>query len=161
MKLQKLLSIALAVVMALSLVACSNDGSSSQQNSSTVQNSAQQDSLVESSLWDNATYTEDTEIGEGEKSVALTVTMEEKSIVVTIKTDADNLGDALRETGFATGEESEYGLYVKVVNGVSADYETDGAYWALLQNGEATTFGVDGAVIEEGSRYEMAYTPAR
>ena len=29
------------------------------------------------------------------------------------------------------GDEGEYGLYVKTVNGITADYETDGMYFDL------------------------------
>jgi hypothetical protein len=51
-------------------------------------------------------------------------------------TDAEYLRQALEEIEGLTveGEESDYGLYVKTVNGITADYETDGAYWAFYTN---------------------------
>ena len=38
--------------------------------------------------------------------------------------------------GLIAGEDSDYGLYVKTVNGVTVDYDTDGKYWAFYVDGE-------------------------
>ena len=137
---KKLLSAALAAIMVFSFAACSK---TNKTNSVSSESQASENTAV--SLWDSAVYTEDTEIGEGEKTVALTVSAEGKSVVITIKTDAENLGEALRETGVAEGEESEYGLYVKTVNGMYADYDLNGAYWSLYRGEEYSSVGVDGA----------------
>ncbi len=83
---------------------------------------------------------------------------EEKAITVTVHTDADTLGSALLEQELIAGEESEYGLYIKVVNGIKADYDTDKAYWAFYQNGEYMNTGVDGTSITGGEHYELVYT---
>lgn len=48
-----------------------------------------------------------------------------------IHTDETTVGDALTKVGLIEGEESEYGLYVKTVNGITADYDKDGVYWAF------------------------------
>ena len=53
------------------------------------------------------------------------------------------MGDALTELGLIEGEDSEYGLYVKTVNGITADYDTDGHYWAFYVDGEYAQTGVD------------------
>ena len=108
-------------------------------------------------LWESAIYKEDTTIGEGEKNVTLIVTALEKSVTLTLKTNADNLGDAIVELGVASGDESAYGLYVKSVNGMRADYDLDKAYWSLKQDGTALPYGVSDAVIEGNEVYELAY----
>ena len=71
----------------------------------------------------------------------------------TIKTDKKHLGDALTEHGLIEGEESTYGLYIKKVNGMRADYELDGYYWAFYENGEYATSGVDTTNIVAGASY--------
>ena len=53
----------------------------------------------------------------------------------------------------SAGDEGEYGLYVKTVNGITADYDKDGAYWAFYVNGEYASSGVDSTPIAEGESY--------
>ena len=70
-----------------------------------------------------------------------------------IHTDKEIVGDALAELGLLTGEESSYGLFVKAVNGIVADYEVDKTYWAFYVNGEYAMSGVDATIIEEDTSY--------
>lgn len=72
-----------------------------------------------------------------------------------IATDKETVGEALLEEGLIAGEESEYGLYVKTVNGITADYDTDGTYWAFYVNGEYASSGVDTTAVEEGATYSF------
>ncbi len=109
-------------------------------------------------LWENAVYTENTEFGDGAKTVTVTVNAQEKSVVWTIKTDAETLGEALLEHQLIAGDESEFGLYIKVVNGITADYDIDASYWAFTKDGEYMMTGVDGTVIADGDKYELTYT---
>ena len=109
-------------------------------------------------VWANATYTEDTELGEGAVTVKVEVKAEDKSVTFTLHTDKTILGDALLEHSLVAGDESEYGLYVKVVNGMTADFDVDQAYWAFYKDGEMMNTGVDGATIADGEHYELVYT---
>ena len=109
-------------------------------------------------LWKDAKYTEDTSFGEGAKTVFVTVTAGEKSILFTIKTDADILGEALLAHSLVEGENGPYGLYVKRVNGILADFDMGGYYWGLRLNGKDTMYGVDGAAISGEEHYELIYT---
>ena len=109
-------------------------------------------------LWETATYTQDIELGQGSKTVKIAIKTEEKAITVTLHTDAETLGDALLEQNLIAGEESEFGLYVKVVNGIKADYDTEKAYWAFYQDGAYMNTGVDGTSITGGEHYELVYT---
>lgn len=100
--------------------------------------------------------TEKTVLGEGEKEFSLTVTDKDGTKTqFEIHTDKETVGDALTDLGVIEGEDSEYGLYVKTVNGVTADYETDGAYWAFYINGEYAQTGVDATPIAEGEEYSF------
>lgn len=75
-----------------------------------------------------------------------------------ITTKAEFLRGALEEENLIEGDESEYGLYVKVVNGERADYEADGAYWSFLKNGEYLMSGVDTTPIADGDVFSIEYT---
>ena len=70
-----------------------------------------------------------------------------------IHTDKETVGDALLEHNLIAGDDSEYGLYVKTVNGITADYDADGTYWAFYVNGEYAMSGVDTTTIEAGATY--------
>lgn len=109
-------------------------------------------------LWSTAKYTEDTELGEGSKTVQVEVEVEEKTITFTIATDQEMLGDILMEHELLAGEDAEYGLYIKEVNGIEADYDTDKAYWALYKDGEYSMTGVDTTEVSDGEHYELVYT---
>ena len=61
----------------------------------------------------------------------------------TVTTTCETVGDALTVLGYIKGEEGAYGLYVKEVCGVVADYDIDGTYWALYIDGEYGMNGVD------------------
>lgn len=106
---------------------------------------------------DAITVTDGQTIGEGAKSFPLIITDKDgKSIQVTVKTDEKTVGDALVNLGLVQGDKSEYGLYVKVVNGITADYEADKTYWAFYINGEYALTGVDQTPIADGETYTLA-----
>lgn len=106
-------------------------------------------------LWENATYTKDKSFGTGAKTVAVEVEAGEKSITFTIKTDKTTLADALLEHGLVEGEDGAYGLYVKKVNGILADYDVDQSYWGLFKDGTALNTGVSGVTVADGEHYEL------
>ena len=105
--------------------------------------------------WENATYRRDMEFGEGAKTVSVEVKAEDQSITFTIHTDKETLGAALLEHELISGDQGAFGLYVKFVNGIEADYDKDGTYWGLYKSGEMMLVGVDGAVIADGEHYEL------
>ncbi|MBQ8720038.1 MAG: DUF4430 domain-containing protein [Clostridia bacterium] len=109
-------------------------------------------------LWDNATYTSDTEFGEGEKTVEVEVKIGDRSVTFTIHSDEQYLGDALLAHSLIAGDEGAYGLYIKTVNGVLADYDVDASYWGFYQNGEYMMTGVDTTEFSDGEHYELVYT---
>lgn len=72
-----------------------------------------------------------------------------------IHTDKETVGEALLELGLIAGEEGEYGLYVKTVNGITVDFDKDGAYWAFYVNGEYAMTGVDSTAVTAGDSYSF------
>lgn len=97
-----------------------------------------------------------TVIGKGETKFTFTVTdLEGNKTVYEINTDKKTVGEALLELELIAGDDSEYGLYVKTVNGTTLDYDKDGAYWAFYTNGEYAIKGVDSTDIVPGENYEF------
>ncbi len=135
-----LLCIVLIAAMALSLGACAADDAKKQDvKESERPQQVQQDENI---------------VGEGDISFKfIVVDADGKETEFTVKTDADTVGKALLDANLIAGEDSEYGLYVKTVNGITADYDTDGSYWAFYINGEYATTGVDSTEIEDGATY--------
>ena len=109
-------------------------------------------------LWADAIYTEDTTLGEGAKTVKVEVKVGEKSVVFTVKSDEAILGDALIANGIVEGDEGPYGLYVKKVNGIIADYDVDASYWGFYKGGEYMLTGIDMTEFADGESYELVYT---
>ncbi len=96
------------------------------------------------------------ELGEGSKEFSLTVTDKDgNETQFEIHTDKETVGEALQELNLIDGEEGEYGLFVKTVNGITADYDADGVYWAFYVNGEYAASGVDVTQITEGDSYAL------
>lgn len=72
-----------------------------------------------------------------------------------LKSSKTTLADALLEKKLVEGDDSEYGLYIKTVDGETLDYNADGYYWSLLVNGEYSMVGVSSVNIEEGAVYTL------
>ena len=94
--------------------------------------------------------------GQGEKSFEFFVTDKDGAVYFYgINTDKATVGEALLELGLIAGEDSEFGLYVKTVNGVTVDYDKDGKYWAFYENGSYAAKGVDQTPITPDATYEF------
>ncbi|MDO4608503.1 MAG: hypothetical protein Q4B40_04855 [Clostridia bacterium] len=77
----------------------------------------------------------------------------EKSIKIT--TDKSTVGEALQAEGIITGDQSEYGLFVKTVDGETLDYDADGYWWAFYIGDEQAMTGVAKTPIEKGKIYSF------
>jgi len=78
-------------------------------------------------------------------------------------TDAEYLKGVLDELaaagGFSyEGTEGEYGTYVTVVNGETADYNVNGAYWAVYVNYEYANYGISEQPVTDGDTFGLVYT---
>ena len=93
-------------------------------------------------------------VGEGKTEFAFTVTDPTGTQTdFLVHTDKTTVGEALEAADLIAGEEGSYGLYVKTVNGVTLDYDTDGKYWAFYIDGQYAATGVDSTKIQAGSAY--------
>ena len=145
------LSFVLIIFMMVSLASCDLF----KQTTTTSFVGTEENPLPE--IWKTATYTKDTELGEGSKSFMFKVDAEGYAITFTIHTNEETVGAALLSLNLIAGEDSQYGLYVKTVNGMLADYDVDQTYWAFYENGEYAN-GVDATNVTEGYTYSFVRT---
>ncbi len=105
--------------------------------------------------WENATYRSDKSFGDGEKTVTVAVIVEEQKVIFTLLTDKETLADALLEHGLIEGEDGAFGIYVKKVNGITADYNEDSTWWGVEQNGTLLPTGMSGILVKDGDHYDV------
>lgn len=130
---KRFLALFLSALMLLSLVGCGGNAGQSAGNK-----------VIE----DGAT------IGEGEKSfVTEVVDADGNTVKFTVQTNEKTVGEALQKLGVIDGEEGDYGLYIKTVNGITADYNKDGVYWAFYVDGEYAMTGADMTDVVDGTVY--------
>ena len=75
-----------------------------------------------------------------------------------VKTNAETVGAALLAEGLIEGEAGDYGLYVKIVDGETADYNVDQSYWAFYIGDAMAEIGVDSTPVTDGGVYSFVYT---
>lgn len=153
---KSLLVLFLAAILILSFSACSFQNKTSQQSDVNIDD--QQTSEENIGLWESATYLEDTEVGQGSKEMVVEVKAGEKSVKITVHTDETTVGAALLANNLIAGDAGQYGLYIKEVNGITADYDVNQTYWAFYIDGEYAVSGVDSTDITEGAVYQLEYT---
>ena len=96
-------------------------------------------------------------LGAGNTTFSVEVTdAEGAKITFTVKTDEKTVGAALQALDLIGGERGDYGLYVKEVTGITADYEADGSYWAFYIDGQYAATGVDLTDVQDGAVYGFA-----
>ena len=98
---------------------------------------------------------------QGAKTLTIEVVDDkQESTTYEVHTNAEYLRQAMEEADGLTfeGTESEYGLMIDTVNGVTADYSKDGAWWGIYTNGALCNFGVDQQPIADGEAYSIVYT---
>ncbi len=139
-KLKKIMSaalvLALGLTIALSATGCNEGGSTSSGVTERKE--------------------ETVELGEGKNNFSITVTEDNgNQIHYKIHTDEKYVGTALQKLEMIYGEMGEYGLYVKTVNGMRADYELDGYYWSFYIDGEYADKAIDTVKIDSKKQYEL------
>lgn len=76
----------------------------------------------------------------------------------TYTSDQEYLGAVLQAEGLVTGTPGEFGLYMDSVDGETASWEENGAYWAFYVGEEYATTSVDLTPITDGAVYKLVYT---
>ena len=124
---KKLISLLLVMVMVLGLVGCGNAESKEPKEPKAT----------------------------GASFTVVVADLEGKETTFEYTSDKATVGEALIAEGLIEGHETEYGLYVDSVNGVTLDWDKDGKYWAFYIDGEYAMTGVDTTEITEGATYDF------
>ena len=146
----KFIALILSVLMLLCLVAC--NGTIGNEETTTAATSSDA-GISATGLWANATYLKDTTVGKGSKSVSFTVEAKGQKITITLKTDAETLGEAMYENGLV-----ENASFFSVLNGMEASWDKDQAYWAFYQGEDLMMHGIGDEPITDGASYRFVYT---
>jgi len=99
----------------------------------------------------------------GSKTITIeVVNSAEESKTYEVKTDAEYLQQAMDEAeGLEyTYVDGPYGASVQTVNGESAVYETDGAYWGFYVNGDYCNYGISEQPVVDGDAFRIVWTKA-
>ena len=96
----------------------------------------------------------------GAKNIVVEVVHKDKTKkTFKINTDAVYLRGALDEKKLVAGDESEYGLFVKTVDGETvSDDSAAQEWWCFTKSGESLMTGVDTTPISDGDKYEITFT---
>ena len=154
---KKILSVVISTALAAGLLAgcgaASSTASSQAVSSTTV-------SSVAASSEAAGSEAASSQAEEGKVKAEFTVTNAEgESQTFTLEvTDGEKLGDALVEAGLISQEEADAG-FVTTVNGETADWDKDKAWWCLNDaSGEMTSVGVADIELHDGDSYAFVYT---
>lgn len=150
----KFVSVILAVILTLALVFASGCSKKAEE----PQTTAAEETTVETETGtaDETAAAEAEDIGEGENEFLFTAVFADgSSHAYKVHTDKTTVGDALVDLGIIDGEDGPYGLYIKSVEGVTADYDTDGTYWAFYVDGEYAAVGISETEIGSAASYEL------
>lgn len=98
------------------------------------------------------------ETSDGAKNVTVEIVYADKTEKeYDISTDAEYLADALYEKKLITDEEYKTGFYT-VIDGVTADYNADKAWWCVTKGGQMIEVGMNEQPIADGDAFEITYT---
>lgn len=139
---KKLIALLLVLVMALSLVACG--GTDTPDTTPSTEPSVESTPAASDSVGANFTVVV-TDLDGTETTFEYT-------------SEAETVGEALLAEGLIAGDESDWGLMVTTVNGITADWATENAYWAFYINGEYAQTGVDATELTDGATYSFVKT---
>lgn len=92
------------------------------EDAEAVVEEAAEEVVEETAEEETAAPAEAIEVGEGATAFTFEVVEADgNTTVFTVNTDKKTVGEALLDNALVEGEDSEYGLYVKTVNGITAD----------------------------------------
>ena len=144
---RKILSLLLCMMLIVAMAVCTTGCKENKESQTTD---------VEQSTQQSAEQSDVKVLGEGKTEFDFVVVDKDgKETKFEIHTDKGTVGEALLELELIAGDESEYGLYVKTVNGITAEYEVDQTYWAFYVNGEYAQSGVDATEVKDGDTYSF------
>lgn len=97
-------------------------------------------------------------VSKGDKHIVVeVVNAEGTSKEYEYDTDEEYLRGVLEPAGLIAGDESEYGLFVKTVDGYTVN-DANQEWWCFTQSGEMLSMGVDTTPVADGDHFEITLT---
>ena len=155
-----ILSICLIAAIGLSLTSC-GEKEKPQDNYVPGQSTTSSNTSSEAYVPGDTYGVAATDVNKGNGNISFifrVIGPNDSNTIYRIFTNEKTVGDALQKLNIISGEESQYGLYVKTVNGITADYDKDKAYWAFYVDGKYASTGVDKTNIVKDAEYWFQYT---
>ena len=91
----------------------------------------------------------------GTKTITVQIIVDgQDTVTKSITTDAEYLRGALDAEDLLIGEDGPYGLFVKAVNGITAD-DSKQQWWCFTKGGADLFTGVDSTPIADGDIFEI------
>lgn len=95
-----------------------------------------------------------------ERNQHITITVidqDDSSQSYSVDTNAAYLKEAAESVLSIEGEDTKNGYAVYTINGVTADYRKEQAYWAIYVNGEYGNYAIDQQPVTDGDTYAFVY----
>lgn len=89
-----------------------------------------------------------------EKNITVKVIWEENEKEINLSTNEKYLGEVLKKENIIKGEQGQYGLFVKSVNGIEANAEIE-QWWCFTKGDEPIMTGVDLIEIADGDLFKI------
>lgn len=94
-------------------------------------------------------------VSEGAKQIQVTVIHgDETEKVFEYDTDAQYLGEVLKNEKLVEGEDGEYGLFITTVDGEQAD-DSKQQWWCITKGGEQVNTSADQTPVADGDEFEL------
>ena len=155
---KKLISAIASLTLAACLLAACGSSASSAASESTSSEAVSSEVVSSEAASSEAVSGEESSEAAAEATFTV-VDADGNSTEITLSiTEGEKLSDALAAAGVISEEEAAAG-FVTTVNGITADYDADGAWWCLTDAaGEMTTVGVADIELHNGDSYAFTYT---
>ena len=94
----------------------------------------------------------------GAKEISVVVTHgDQTEKTFTYQTNAEYLGEVLLENELVDGERGQYGLFITMVDGETAD-DSKQQWWCITKGGERLNTSADTTPIGDGDQFELTLT---
>lgn len=93
----------------------------------------------------------------GSKAITVEVVTSDDTKTFNYTTDSEYLADVLLDEQLVSGSESEYGLFITTVNGITAN-DANQEWWCITKDGQMLETGASDTPINDGDKFEITLT---